>query len=130
MQSKLNCFSSFCLRLAFFFRYNVNLREAKAVGIKKGITTGVSLGTVFLIMFSTYGLAFWYGSELIFSGEMDLGTMLTTFFSILIGAFSLGGVSITWTIDALIKHFILFNFWTKISAALFQIVVCFVVESF
>ena len=85
----------FHLSTAFkLFRYNVNLLQAKAVGIKKGVTTGISLGTVFLIMFSTYGLAFWYGSELIFAGEMDLGTMLTTFFSVLIGAFSLGGVSI------------------------------------
>ena len=76
-------------------RYNLNLLDAKAVGVRKGITTGVSLGTVFLIMFSTYGLAFWYGSELVFSGEpnFDFGKMLTTFFSVLIGAFSLGGVS-------------------------------------
>ena len=76
------------------FRYDENLKTAKAVGIKKGLTTGLSLGSVFLIMFSTYGLAFWYGSELVFNGEpnFDLGTMLTTFFAVLIGAFSLGGV--------------------------------------
>uniref|UniRef100_H2ZR90 Bile salt export pump n=1 Tax=Ciona savignyi TaxID=51511 RepID=H2ZR90_CIOSA len=75
-------------------RYEENLEAARKVGIQKGITSGAGLGTVFLIMFSTYGLAFWYGSTLVFSGVpgFDVGTMLTTFFGVLIGAFSLGGV--------------------------------------
>uniref|UniRef100_H2ZR92 Bile salt export pump n=1 Tax=Ciona savignyi TaxID=51511 RepID=H2ZR92_CIOSA len=74
-------------------RYEENLEAARKVGIQKGITSGAGLGTVFLIMFSTYGLAFWYGSTLVFSGVpgFDVGTMLTTFFGVLIGAFSLGG---------------------------------------
>ena len=77
------------------YRYEVNLKYAKDVGVKKGLTTGVGTGTVMLIIFSTYGLAFWYGSKLVFDGVpgFDVGTMMTTFFSILIGAFSLGGVS-------------------------------------
>nr|XP_018672478.2 multidrug resistance protein 1A-like isoform X1 [Ciona intestinalis] len=74
-------------------RYEENLVHARKVGIQKGITSGAGLGTVFFIMFSTYGLAFWYGSSLVFAGEpgFDVGTMLTTFFGVLIGAFSLGG---------------------------------------
>nr|CAB3219617.1 multidrug resistance protein 1A-like [Phallusia mammillata] len=74
-------------------RYDVNLQSAKAVGIRKGMTTGLGMGVVFLIMFCTYGLAFWYGSTLVFAEGSTFGidSMLTTFFGVLIGAFSLGG---------------------------------------
>ncbi|XP_076808163.1 ATP-dependent translocase ABCB1-like [Clavelina lepadiformis] len=71
-------------------RYEENLKDAKAIGIRKGLTQGLGIGSVMFILFSTYGLAFWYGSELVFGDELDIGTMLTTFFGVLIGAFSLG----------------------------------------
>ncbi|CAK8684913.1 unnamed protein product [Clavelina lepadiformis] len=71
-------------------RYNENLEEARKVGIKKGVVSGVSIGMLFLIMFSTYGLAFWYGSTLVIAGEINVGALLTAFFGVLIGAFSLG----------------------------------------
>uniref|UniRef100_H2YJX4 Bile salt export pump n=1 Tax=Ciona savignyi TaxID=51511 RepID=H2YJX4_CIOSA len=74
-------------------RYNKNLNEARTVGIKKGFVGGLSIGALFFIMFSTYGLAFWYGSTLIRTGEISVGNMLTAFFGVLIGAFSLGQVS-------------------------------------
>lgn len=74
----------------------MNLKYAKEVGVKRGLTQGIGTGMVMLIIFSTYGLAFWYGSKLVFDHVegFDVGTMMTTFFSILIGAFSLGGVSL------------------------------------
>uniref|UniRef100_F6URM6 Multidrug resistance protein 1A n=1 Tax=Ciona intestinalis TaxID=7719 RepID=F6URM6_CIOIN len=71
-------------------RYQTNLNEARVVGIKKGVVGGLSIGALFCIMFSTYGLAFWYGSTLVRSGEITVGNMLTAFFGVLIGAFSLG----------------------------------------
>jgi len=74
-------------------RYNKNLVFAKQVGKLRGIVQGLGLGTTYLIMFSTYGLAFWYGSSLITNGALEIGDMLTTFFSILVGAFSLGGAA-------------------------------------
>ena len=80
-------------KIKIFYRYDSNLVHAKDVGKLKGLVQGLGLGTLYLVLFSTYGLAFWYGSQLIFDGVLDLGDMLTTFFSILVGAFSLGGVS-------------------------------------
>jgi len=59
------------------FRYNENLKEAKLLGIRKGLLNGVSMGLIFLIMFSSYGLAFWYGSKLVFDGEITPGTIMT-----------------------------------------------------
>ena len=38
--------------------------DARDFGIKKGLINGLAMGIVFLIMFLSYGLAFWYGSKL------------------------------------------------------------------
>lgn len=81
------------LETFYIFRYDANLIPAKKLGIQKGLTNGLSLGFLQILIFGTYGLAFWYGSTLIFDGELKIGDMLTCFFSVLIGAFSLGGVS-------------------------------------
>lgn len=73
-------------------RYTSNLSDARKVGIKKGAVSGASLGFLFLIMFGTYGLAFWYGSKLTLDKEITVGDLLVSFFGVLIGAFSLGQV--------------------------------------
>jgi len=71
-------------------RYQKNLNAARTVGIRKSALFGLALGSLMLIMFGMYGLAFWYGSTLMFSGELVVGDLLTAFFNALIGAFSLG----------------------------------------
>ena len=60
------------------------------IGIKKSLFFGLSLGCVFIVMFSSYALAFWYGPRLIAAGELDVSGMMTAFFSVLIGAMSIG----------------------------------------
>ncbi|XP_068942330.1 ATP-dependent translocase ABCB1 [Petaurus breviceps papuanus] len=74
-------------------RYNKNLEEAKNLGIKKAITANVSMGIAFLLIYASYSLAFWYGTTLIISGEYSIGEVLTVFFAVLIGAFSIGQAS-------------------------------------
>lgn len=54
--SVTNCF--------LYFRYEKNLVEAKDFGVKKAITTNVSMGLTQFIIFGTYALAFWYGTKL------------------------------------------------------------------
>ncbi|XP_065930084.1 ATP-dependent translocase ABCB1 isoform X2 [Magallana gigas] len=72
-------------------RYNGHLDEAKKSGIKKGITVGWSTGLVFLVVFCAYGLGFWYGAKLIREDDdYRVSNVLIVFFSVLIGAFSLG----------------------------------------
>ena len=66
--------------------------SARKAGIKKGFINGASMGTIFLVMFSTYGLGFWYGSRLVFDNEISVGNLLTSFFGVLIGSFSVGQV--------------------------------------
>uniref|UniRef100_A0A8C6BNK3 ATP binding cassette subfamily B member 1 n=1 Tax=Monodon monoceros TaxID=40151 RepID=A0A8C6BNK3_MONMO len=74
-------------------RYNKNLEEAKRIGIKKAITANISMGAAFLLIYASYALAFWYGTSLVLSEEYSVGQVLTVFFSILIGAFSVGQAS-------------------------------------
>uniref|UniRef100_F7GTL2 ATP binding cassette subfamily B member 4 n=1 Tax=Macaca mulatta TaxID=9544 RepID=F7GTL2_MACMU len=74
-------------------RYNKNLEEAKRIGIKKAITANISIGAAFLLIYTSYALAFWYGTTLVLSKEYSIGQVLTVFFSVLIGAFSVGQAS-------------------------------------
>ena len=50
---------------SFVCRYNNNLRDAKKMGIKKGVISGGYNGLFYLVFFSIYALAFWYGANLV-----------------------------------------------------------------
>uniref|UniRef100_A0A8C0RD44 P-type phospholipid transporter n=1 Tax=Canis lupus familiaris TaxID=9615 RepID=A0A8C0RD44_CANLF len=71
-------------------RYEKYLEHAKKMGIKKAISANISMGIAFLLIYASYALAFWYGSTLVISKEYTIGNAMTVFFSILIGAFSVG----------------------------------------
>ncbi|XP_075683762.1 ATP-dependent translocase ABCB1-like [Rhinoderma darwinii] len=71
-------------------RYEKNLEDAKKIGIKKAITANVSMGFAFLMIYASYALAFWYGTTLIIEGSYTIGNVLTVFFAVIIGAFSIG----------------------------------------
>ncbi|XP_004851267.1 multidrug resistance protein 1-like [Heterocephalus glaber] len=74
-------------------RYNTNLEDAKKIGIKKAVTANISMGAAFLLLYASYALAFWYGTTLVLSNEYSIGQVLSVFFSVLIGAFSIGQAS-------------------------------------
>ncbi|NXJ75962.1 MDR1 protein, partial [Trogon melanurus] len=71
-------------------KYDVNLETARRVGMKKSITTNTSLGVSQFLIFGSYALGFWYGTKLTAEEEYNIGGVLIVFFSVLIGAFSLG----------------------------------------
>ncbi|KAM9386940.1 ATP-dependent translocase ABCB1-like [Phaethornis superciliosus] len=71
-------------------RYYKNLEDAKRLGIKKSITASISMGAAFLLIYASYALAFWYGTTLVLTDDYTIGKVLTVFFSVLIGAFSIG----------------------------------------
>lgn len=75
-------------------RYNNKLNEAMAFGIRKGMVNGGGIGFVFLVLFCMYALAFWYGAELVRTDPAYTpGRILTVFFGVIIGAFSLGNAA-------------------------------------
>ncbi|XP_010147784.1 PREDICTED: multidrug resistance protein 1-like [Eurypyga helias] len=72
-------------------KYDANLEMARSIGVKKSITTNTSLGVSQFLIFGSYALAFWYGTKLTAEEEnYDIGHVLIVFFSVLVGAFSLG----------------------------------------
>src|SRR5581483_5225124 len=60
--------------------FDSNLIFAKREGIKKGILSGICLGTIFFFTYSTYGLAFWYGSIMILKSELTPGGVSYLYF--------------------------------------------------
>ncbi|XP_029444667.1 multidrug resistance protein 1-like isoform X2 [Rhinatrema bivittatum] len=71
-------------------RYERNLEDAKRIGIKKAVTANISIGFAFLFIYASYALAFWYGTTLILDEGYTIGSVLTVFFAVIIGAFSIG----------------------------------------
>ena len=54
----------------------MNLLEARDFGIKKGFVNGGSMGLIFFIMFASYALAFWYGTQLFLNEGYSPGDIL------------------------------------------------------
>jgi ATP-binding cassette subfamily B (MDR/TAP) protein 1 len=76
--------------LTFITRYDDKLNQARRLGAKKGFSVGVALGFIFFFLFGTYSIGFGFGGYLIAEQGAQGGDILTVFFSVIIGAFSLG----------------------------------------
>ncbi|XP_037033409.1 ATP-dependent translocase ABCB1-like isoform X2 [Bradysia coprophila] len=82
-------------------RYANNLIDARKINIKKGFFAGLGFGLLWFFIYATYALAFWYGVGLVIDHRYlppeeavyDAGTMFTVFFSVMMGAMSLGASS-------------------------------------
>ncbi|KAH1027743.1 hypothetical protein HUJ05_001197 [Dendroctonus ponderosae] len=79
----------------FFSRYEKNLIFAKDNNIRRHFFEGIGYGMLWLCIFSSYGLAFWYGIKLMLDGNpvYTPGNMLTVFFSVMAGSMSFGSAS-------------------------------------
>ncbi|KAI8440970.1 hypothetical protein MSG28_009258 [Choristoneura fumiferana] len=77
-------------------RYEVRLSPAKKTGSKKGMYSGIGSGVMWLIIYATYALAFWYGVGLILESRHEItpvytpAVLMIIFFSILQGAQNVG----------------------------------------
>ncbi|KAJ3236028.1 ATP-binding cassette, sub-B (MDR TAP), member 4 [Chytriomyces hyalinus] len=83
---------SFSLQARFIAKYDKKLEKAEKADRYGGITRGVGFGSFMLVMFFTYGLAFWYGSKLVQQGKMPGQDVLVTFFALMMGSFGLMGI--------------------------------------
>lgn len=70
--------------------YEATLDMPERMGVRQSWVIGVVLGSFQLFMFGAYGLALWYAAGRIRAGAYDGGTVMTVFFSALIGGFSVG----------------------------------------
>ncbi|XP_019055136.1 PREDICTED: ABC transporter B family member 9-like isoform X1 [Nelumbo nucifera] len=74
-------------------KYSAAIHKAYASSIQQGFASGVGLGTVLVIIFSSYGLAIWYGSKLIIEKGYNGGVVINIIFSLMTGGMSLGEAS-------------------------------------
>ncbi|KAK9760001.1 hypothetical protein K7432_016415 [Basidiobolus ranarum] len=91
--SSIKTVSAFGGQKREILRYNSKLDLATSAGIKKGIFEGIGVGLMILVIFFTYALGFWYGSRLILDRTMQPDQVLNVFFSLVLGAMSLGTAS-------------------------------------
>ncbi|XP_010507941.1 PREDICTED: ABC transporter B family member 4 [Camelina sativa] len=73
--------------------YNKHLVSAYKAGVIEGGSTGLGLGTLFLVIFCSYALAVWYGGKLILEKGYTGGQVLNVIISVLTGSMSLGQAS-------------------------------------
>ncbi|KAI9002595.1 P-loop containing nucleoside triphosphate hydrolase protein [Hyaloraphidium curvatum] len=74
-------------------KYEAELDQAERKGKINGFIQGIGLGTLFCILFCIEGLAFWYGSTLIESGTYDAAQVLSVFFALLFGSFTVANIA-------------------------------------
>ena len=93
-----------CYKL-LMYRYENELVKAKATSIRNGIYNGVGFGLFDLSMFGMIGLSFWYGATLIITSQITVANFFS-FFAVLVGAFTLGAVSVEFLlhIDNIFKQ--------------------------
>lgn len=65
--------------------YDHAIAKAEKSGIKSGIATGFGLGFALFVMFSSYGLAMWYGSILVVNDGLSGGAVISVVFAVLTG---------------------------------------------
>ncbi|XP_052841977.1 LOW QUALITY PROTEIN: ATP-dependent translocase ABCB1 [Drosophila gunungcola] len=77
--------------------YKERVVSAKLLNIKRNMFSGIGFGLLWFFIYASYALAFWYGVGLVIKGYNDVayenydpGTMITVFFSVMMGSMNIG----------------------------------------
>ncbi|XP_016929348.3 ATP-dependent translocase ABCB1 [Drosophila suzukii] len=77
--------------------YRQSVVAAKLLNIKRNMFSGIGFGMLWFFIYASYALAFWYGVGLVIKGyndpyyaNYDAGTMITVFFSVMMGSMNIG----------------------------------------
>ncbi|CAD6225495.1 unnamed protein product [Miscanthus lutarioriparius] len=71
-------------------KYNTFIRKAYQSSLQESVVNGLGFGLIMAILFSSYGLAVWYGSKLIVERGYNGGMVISVIMAIIMGAMSLG----------------------------------------
>ncbi|CAN1352883.1 ABC transporter B family member 19 [Linum perenne] len=66
-------------------KYSQLLINSVPIGVKIGFAKGAGMGVIYLVTYSTWALAFWYGSILVAKGEITGGDAIACFFGVNLG---------------------------------------------
>lgn len=73
-------------------KYADLLERSVPFGAKLGFAKGAGMGVIYLVTYSTWALAFWYGSTLVARGEITGGKAIACFFGVNVGGRYLFGL--------------------------------------
>ncbi|XP_010523879.1 PREDICTED: ABC transporter B family member 4-like [Tarenaya hassleriana] len=73
--------------------YKKHLVAAYKAGVFEGTSTGLGLGTLFLVVFCSYSLSVWYGGKMILEKGYTGGQVVNIIIAVLTGSMSLGQAS-------------------------------------
>ncbi|XP_060800671.1 ATP-dependent translocase ABCB1 [Amyelois transitella] len=73
-------------------RYQSFLGKSRSINIKKGFFNGIAMGTLYLCIFASYALSFWFGYKLMVDEpeNYDVSTMIAVFFGVMMGSANFG----------------------------------------
>ncbi|WCJ27336.1 ABC transporter B family member 9 [Euphorbia peplus] len=74
-------------------KYNEKLKIAYKASVQQGLASGLGLGAMIFIIFSTYGLAVWWGAQLVMHKGYTGGQVITIISAVMTGGLSLGQTS-------------------------------------
>ncbi|KAK9149264.1 hypothetical protein Scep_008021 [Stephania cephalantha] len=83
--SSIRTVFSFVLEDQFAKKYEDFLEKMVPFGSKIGFAKGAGMGVIYLVTYSTWALAFWYGSLLVAKGEIKGGEAIACFFGVNVG---------------------------------------------
>ncbi|KAI9317560.1 putative ABC transporter protein [Dichotomocladium elegans] len=80
---------SFSLQRRFSSKYESELAVARKTGVRRGLMLSFLFGGFMATFFCSYGLSFWYGSQLVRQGKMTGAEVIIVFYSLLVSTLSL-----------------------------------------
>ncbi|KAJ8510289.1 hypothetical protein OPV22_000723 [Ensete ventricosum] len=73
--------------------YNKSINSAYRSSMQEGVASGFGMGSVFMVIFCSYGLSTWYGAKLIIDKGYSGGVVINVMIAIMVGGMSLGETS-------------------------------------
>ncbi|KAM5568507.1 hypothetical protein ABKV19_016192 [Rosa sericea] len=91
--SSIRTVASFTGEKQAISNYNSSLSRAYKSGVQEGWASGLGLGVVMLMVFSTFALAIWFGGIMILEKGYKGGDVINVIMAVLLGSVSLGKAS-------------------------------------
>ncbi|KAL5700419.1 ABC-type xenobiotic transporter [Ranunculus cassubicifolius] len=88
--SSIRTVASFTGEIQAMDRYNKSLDNAYKSSVQEGLASGIGFGMVMFIVFSSYGLAAWFGSLMIIEKGYTGGNVVSVIFAVVTSSMSLG----------------------------------------
>ncbi|PNT78029.1 hypothetical protein BRADI_1g72517v3 [Brachypodium distachyon] len=83
--SSIRTVLSFVMEDRLADKYADWLQRSSPIGVKMGFAKGAGMGMIYLVTYSQWALALWYGAKLVAQGEIKGGDAIACFFGVMVG---------------------------------------------